>query len=207
MLFPVKSWRTIPGIKLKKKTLFQSPQNPPVLLHSLFLMKARSVAAPLWGNDGQPFLCIYREITSLLGNRGWGLPRSLIFQSTRYKILCQSTSSTHHWLVTPAQNDLVSCLQLLPISCTMPTMVVGDPATFPMQKAVTYRLFSQVRLMALHRELSPPKTCVPSSDLQLGHRLGSPAQAETKNHQSHQKEANSPLVLQKTQAASKKKAF
>lgn len=83
-------------------------------------MKAQSVAAPLWGNDGQPpFLqvCIYKKIIKTPpGTGGRGLLRSFIFWSTTYKIPCWSTFRNNHLFFTPVPNELHSCLRLLPIA-------------------------------------------------------------------------------------------
>lgn len=55
------------------------------------------------------------------------------------------------------QNNLNSYRQLLPIPCTVPATVAGDPATFPVQKAVACGFCLQVGLTALHQELAPPQ--------------------------------------------------
>lgn len=158
-------------------------------LHLPFLTKAQSVAAPVWGNDGQPpFLYIYKEIIkTLLGNGGRGLPQCFIFQSTKSKIPCQSTFRNNHLFFTPGQNDLDSCLQLLPVaahSLRHPRHGGGRPSHASSAKRSHAGALPASQAHGITQRAGTPlkKTglCVPLDDLQLGQRLGPPAQAAKK---------------------------
>lgn len=179
-------------------------------------MKAQSVAAPVWGNDRQPpFLCIYKEIIkTLLGNGGRGLPQCFIFQSTKSKIPCQSTFRNNHLFFTPVQNDLDSCLQLLP-AAAHPSRHPGHGGRRPSHasSAKSSRVGALPASQAhsiTQRAGTPLKkrgSASPSTTYSLDRGWGPLSRLPKKSPRSPQREDNSPLALQKTQAASKKKAF
>jgi len=141
-----------------------------------------------------PFLDIYKEIIKKsLGNGRRGLPQSSIFRSTTYKIPCQSAFRNQPLVFTPTQIDVESCPQLLPSPRTPPPGSACESGSWHRTAAGVPR----------NSGLG-----VPLARAWLWTRLGARCPGcKRKSPLPPQKETDSPLALQKTPAASEKKAF